>query len=111
MERGGIGESTCYTAANPFSVRLLKHDKGKEKMQFQSSKKRGKSPVHNQSSGKGKNKGKTVQAGVDSSPPGADSGSRFPLKLGKVNGTRCTPENKKRRKSRIAVTSDLPAAL
>ncbi|PHU01743.1 hypothetical protein BC332_31530 [Capsicum chinense] len=110
LERGAVRESTCYTAANPFYVRLLKHNNGREKMQFQSSKKRAKLPIHNHCSRKEKNKGKAVQAAVDSSPE-PDSGSRFPLKLGKVNGTRCTPENKKRRKSRLVATSDLRTAL
>lgn len=111
LERGGVRESTCYTAANPFSVRLLRRDYGREKMQFQSSKKRGKSPIHNQYCRKEKNKGKTVQTAADSSPSEPDSGSRFSLKLGKVNGTRCTPESKKRRKSRLVVTTDLRTAL
>ncbi|CAN4104694.1 unnamed protein product [Withania somnifera] len=111
LERGEVCESTCYTAANPFSVRLLRHANGREKKQFQSSKKRVKSPIHNQYSEKEKNKGKTVQAAVGSSPSGPDSGCGFSLKLGKVNGTRCTPESKKRRKSRLVVAPDLRTAL
>ncbi|XP_049363815.1 condensin-2 complex subunit H2 isoform X2 [Solanum verrucosum] len=111
LERGDVCESTCYTAANPFSVQLLRHGNGREEMQFQSSKKRVKSPMHNQNIRKEKNKGKAVHAAVDSSPSGPDSDSRVPLKLGKVNGTRCTPESKKRRKSRIALASDVPTAL
>lgn len=111
LERGEVCKSTCYTAINPFSVQLLRHGNGREKMQFQSSKKRGKSPMYNQNIRKEKNKGKAVHAAVDSSPSGPDSDSRLPLKLGKVNGTRCTPESKKRRKSRIALASDVPTAL
>ncbi|XP_049398990.1 condensin-2 complex subunit H2 isoform X1 [Solanum stenotomum] len=111
LERGEVCESTCYTAANPFSVQLLRHGNGREEMQFQSSKKRVKSPMHNQNIRKEKNKGKAVHAAVDSSPSGPNSDSRIPLKLGRVNGTRCTPESKKRRKSRIALASDVPTAL
>lgn len=111
MERGEVGESTCYTAANPFSVQLLRHGNDREEMQFQSTKKRAESPMHHQNNRKEKNKGKAVHAAVDSSPPGPDSDSRLPLKLGKVNGTRCTPDSKKRRKSRIALASDVPTAL
>ncbi|XP_010314712.2 condensin-2 complex subunit H2 isoform X2 [Solanum lycopersicum] len=111
LERGEVGESTCYTAANPFSVQLLRHGNDREEMQFQSTKKRAESPMHHQNNRKEKNKGKAVHAAVDSSPPGPDSDSRLPLKLGKVNGTRCTPDSKKRRKSRIALASDVPTAL
>ncbi|KAK4374476.1 hypothetical protein RND71_005153 [Anisodus tanguticus] len=111
LERGEVRDSTCYTAANPFSIRLLRHDNGREKMQFQSSKKRAKSLIHNQYSRKDKNKGKAVQVAVGSSPSGPNSGCRFSVKLGKVNGTRCTPESKKRRKSRLVLPSDLHTAL
>ncbi|KAK4354978.1 hypothetical protein RND71_027172 [Anisodus tanguticus] len=111
LERGEVRDSTCYTAANPFSIRLLRHDIVWEKMQFQSSKKRAKSPIHNQYSRKDKNKGKAVQVAVGSSPSGPNSGCRFSVKLGKVNGTRCTPESKKRRKSRLVIPSDLRTAL
>ncbi|CAN4094949.1 unnamed protein product [Withania somnifera] len=111
LERGAVCESICYTAANPFSVRLLRRANIREKMQFQSSKKRAKFPIHNQYNKKEKNKGKAVQAAVGSSPSGPDSGGRFSLNLGKVNGTRCTPESKKRRKSRLVVSPDLGTAL
>lgn len=111
MERGGIRESTCYTAANPFYVRLLRNDNGREKMQIRSSRKRAKSPIPNQGFRKEKNKGKEVQAAFSSSPSEPNSGYRFALKLGKVNGTRCTPEGKKRRKSRLVVPPDIHTAL
>ncbi|XP_016470818.2 condensin-2 complex subunit H2-like [Nicotiana tabacum] len=111
LERGGIRESTCYTAANPFYVRLLKNDNGREKIQIRSSKKRAKSPIPNQGFRKEKNKGKEIQAAFGSSPSEPNSACGFALKLGKVNGTRCTPEGKKRRKSRLVVPPDIRTAL
>uniref|UniRef100_A0A2C9WBN2 Condensin-2 complex subunit H2 n=1 Tax=Manihot esculenta TaxID=3983 RepID=A0A2C9WBN2_MANES len=43
LEKSGVaGESICYTAVNPFYIRLLSHDK---RMKFQLPKKRVKSPI------------------------------------------------------------------
>ncbi|XP_011010877.1 PREDICTED: condensin-2 complex subunit H2-like [Populus euphratica] len=74
-------ESFCYTAINPFHVRLLGHKKEKEGRQFQLSKKRVKSPIR-----------------------------KGGPKLGKNGNTRCTPEGKKRRRSRVVEPVDLHSA-
>eukprot|EP00258_Populus_trichocarpa_P031925 XP_024447944.1 condensin-2 complex subunit H2 [Populus trichocarpa] len=74
-------ESFCYTAVNPFHVRLLSHKKEQEGRQFQLSKKRVKSPIR-----------------------------KGGPKLGKNGNTRCTPEGKKRRRSRVVEPVDLHSA-
>ncbi|KAF9673268.1 hypothetical protein SADUNF_Sadunf10G0006600 [Salix dunnii] len=74
-------ESFCYTAVNPFHVRLLGHKKSQEGRQFQLSKKR-------------------VQSSIRKGGP----------KLGKSGNTRCTPEGKKRRRARAVEPVDLHSA-
>ncbi|KAJ6430877.1 hypothetical protein OIU84_018392 [Salix udensis] len=71
-------ESFCYTAVNPFHVRLVGHKKEQEGRQFQLSKKRVKSPIR-----------------------------KGGPKLGKNGNSRCTPEGKKRRRSRVVEPVDL----
>ncbi|KAJ6722121.1 CONDENSIN-2 COMPLEX SUBUNIT H2 [Salix viminalis] len=74
-------ESFCYTAVNPFHVRLVGHKKEQEGRQFQLPKKRVKSPVR-----------------------------KGGPKLGKNGNSRCTPEGKKRRRSRVVESVDLHSA-
>lgn len=93
---GTSNDFQCYTAVNPFHVRLLSHDKKHEGMQLRSSKKRAKSPTM-----KGCNKGERDKS--QSSP-------KFPLKLGKVGSIRCTPEGKRRRRSRLVEPVDMHSA-
>lgn len=50
------GESFCYTAVNPFHVKLLKHDKKRKGVQLQMSKKIVKSPTRKASMEGDKNK-------------------------------------------------------
>lgn len=76
------GESFCYSAVNPFNVRLLGHKKDQEGRQFQMSKKRVKSPIRKRGPRPGKNGGTS----------------------------RCTPEGKKRRRSRLVEPADLHSA-
>jgi hypothetical protein len=76
------GESFCYSAVNPFNVRLLGHKKDQEGRQFQMSKKRVKSPIRKRGTRPGKNGGTS----------------------------RCTPEGKKRRRSRLVEPADLHSA-
>ncbi|CAK7333338.1 unnamed protein product [Dovyalis caffra] len=78
-------KSFCYTAVNPFHVRLLSRKKEQEGRQFQLSKKRDKS---------------AIRKGV----------VKKNRKLGKNGGTRCTPEGKKRRRSRLVEPVDLHLA-
>lgn len=110
LEKGRTNEFTCYTAVNPFYVRLLRRD-NRAKMQLQSPKERANSSISNRNIRKRKNKGKENQAPFGSSPSAPNSSCRFALKFGKVSGTRCTPESKKRRKSRIVEPVELHTAL
>ncbi|KAA8548961.1 hypothetical protein F0562_000645 [Nyssa sinensis] len=115
LERGATaGESTCYTAVNPFYVWLLSHDKKRGEVQLRSSKKRAKSPVRRCFKGDRDKSGREKQSPVSSSPSGSTSramssqlNSKFSLKLGKVGGFRCTPDGKKRRRSRFVEPVDL----
>ncbi|CAK9145601.1 unnamed protein product [Ilex paraguariensis] len=116
LERAGSdSESKCYTAANPFYVRLLRHDKRREEVLVQLSKKRAKSPMR-----KGYTEGERNKSGkencpvVRSSPSGSTSpemssqlNCNFSVKLGKLGGARHTPEGKRRRRSRFVEPVDL----
>lgn len=100
--------STCHSDDNPFHVRLLKNEK-KKGFPLQSSKKRAKSPImkgHAKAKG---SKGKENCAAPNSSPQGEgySSSCRFSVSVGKSSRARCTPEGKKRRKSRIVAPLDM----
>ncbi|XP_058077059.1 condensin-2 complex subunit H2 [Magnolia sinica] len=97
-------ESVCYTAANPFRVQLLDHEKRRGEMPFRSSKKRVKSP-----SRKGCFKGQENKPPVEKLPvvsstsPGKSSppNGKLSVKIGKSSVVRCTPEGKRRRRPRL----------
>ncbi|KAK3016355.1 hypothetical protein RJ639_005739, partial [Escallonia herrerae] len=109
LERGGAdGESTCYTAMNPFYVRLCRHVKRREAVQLRSAKKRAKSPIMSKGYCRVErgNSGKENRPVISSSAIGSTSmgmtpqtNCKFSPKLGKVGGVRCTPEGKRRRRS------------
>lgn len=93
LDRGGggcEGEFLCYTGEKPFHVRLLS-DATRPEVQLRSSSKRPKSQMK---------RGKENQ--------GAAMGSS--VKVGKVNGIRCTPEGKRRRRSRLVDPDGLNSA-
>ncbi|XP_061369337.1 condensin-2 complex subunit H2 isoform X2 [Gastrolobium bilobum] len=108
LERNGIdGGSVCYTAVNPFHVRLLKHDKKREDAQLHLPKKRGKSPTK-----KGSIKGDKNKTGRAKSPSPSSSSRKyrqtglspqanckFSVKLGKASAIKFSPEAKRRRRS------------
>ncbi|XAR48686.1 hypothetical protein NMG60_11031584 [Bertholletia excelsa] len=119
LERGGAdSEFICYTATNPFYVQLLSHEKRQQEVQLRSSKKRAKSPTK-----KPRIKARRIKSGrekrsaVSSPPSGSTSmivspplNCKFSVKLGKVNGIRCTPEGKRRRRSPLVEPLDLHSA-
>ncbi|XP_071703099.1 condensin-2 complex subunit H2-like [Rutidosis leptorrhynchoides] len=87
IKGGAGGEFVCYTGENPFHVRLLTNEKRAE-VQLRSSNKRPKAQLK-----RGKeNNGLTT--GSSSSPP-------ISVKVGKTVGIRCTPDSKRRRRSRM----------
>ena len=102
------GDSVCFTAVNPFHVRLLKHDKRRGEAEFRLSRKRVKSPTKKVSR-KGENETfKTEKSpSVDASKlhksmeMSSQPNCKFSVKVGKINGLRCTPDGKKRRRSRL----------
>lgn len=112
LDRGGTdGESVCYTDANPFYIKLLNRDKRREEVQLRSTKKRAKSPTKKECT-----KGKRDKSEIENRPPVSSSSTtalqpqpncKFSVKLGKINPIRCTPERKRRRRSRIAEPVDL----
>ncbi|KAL8208324.1 hypothetical protein R6Q57_007736 [Mikania cordata] len=94
LKGGSPGELVCYTAENPFLVRLLTNKKRAE-VQFKSSNKRpNKTQLH---------RGKENQRLSNGSPS-------ISLKLGKVVGVRCTPDSKRRRRSRLVDPDGLNSA-
>lgn len=123
-------DSFCYTAVNPFHVRLLSHDKGPKKMQFQLTKKSQKSPIKR---GCKRDKGEigrlsrqpqcnegqidplsTQPSNVGSPSPGSKSRAvlaqpncKFSVKLEKGGGLGSTPDGKRRRRSRLVESVDL----
>ncbi|KAK8572000.1 hypothetical protein V6N13_047627 [Hibiscus sabdariffa] len=107
------GESVCYTAVNPFHVRLLKHDK--RRVEFRMPKKRVKSP-----SSKKRTKGdrniyspeKCLPVNSDSDYGSGKLSSQKNCKASvKLGGVRCSPESKRRRRSRLVKPVDLQSAL
>ncbi|XP_015959667.1 condensin-2 complex subunit H2 [Arachis duranensis] len=96
------GKPVCYTAVNPFHVRLLKHDKEREGMQFRLSKKRPKSatkkPAKNKDGrGKSPTNGSSREYGpMGMSPP---ANCKISSKLRKVSAIKLSPESKRRRRS------------
>lgn len=112
LDRGGTdGESVCYTDANPFYIKLLNRDKRREEVQLRSTKKRAKSPTKKECT-----KGNRDKSEIENRPPVSSSSTtalqpqpncKFSVKLGKINPIRCTPERKRRRRSRIAEPVDL----
>lgn len=119
LERNGVdGESVCYTAVNPFHVRLLKHNKKQEDTQLRLSKKRAKSPTKKPSIKGDKNKtGKEKSSTLSSpsrefgptgfSPP---ANCKFSVKLGKVSAKKFSPEAKRRRGSQYVQPVNMHSA-
>lgn len=111
VRSGPNATPTCHSDANPFYVRLLPNKK-KKGMLLQSSKKRTKSPLvkgnPNPKAKSGRGKENRPAADANSSPPQVSASScRFSMNLGKPGLARCTPEGKKRRKSRIVAPMDI----
>ncbi|KAL4272899.1 hypothetical protein GQ457_13G024510 [Hibiscus cannabinus] len=107
------GESVCYTAVNPFHVQLLKHDK--RRVEFRMPKKGVKLP-----SSKKRTKGdgniyspeKCLPVNSDSDHGSGKLSSHKNCKASvKLGGVRCSPESKRRRRSRLVKPVDLQSAL
>ncbi|PWA38230.1 hypothetical protein CTI12_AA583220 [Artemisia annua] len=94
IKGGGVnGQFVCYTGENPFHVRLLSNIKRPE-VQLRSSNKRPKPQLRREK--------ENNIPGTSSSPsPSPSSSSQISVKVGKVVGIRCTPESKRRRRSRL----------
>ncbi|XWS14109.1 hypothetical protein CRYUN_Cryun36dG0094900 [Craigia yunnanensis] len=108
LDRSGVhGESVCYSAVNPFHVQLLKHDKRRVETQLPMPKKRVKSPLSKEPTKGDRNKSSPEKSTKLSSQPNC----KYSVKLGKFGGVRCTPEGKKRRRSRFVEPVDLHSAL
>lgn len=118
LERNGVdGGSVCYTAVNPFHVRLLKHDKKREDVQLRLSKKRAKSPIKKPSlkgekSKGGRGKSPTISSSREYGPTGLSppANCKFSVKLGKVSALKLSPEAKRRRRSQYIEPVNLHSA-
>lgn len=116
---GGHGESVCYTALNPFHVvRRLSHEK-KQKAQFQLPRKRVKSPTkkactevlgENCETSKSRSL-KSASKVYRSTEMGLQPNCKFSVKVGKIGTVCCTPDGKRRRRSRVVEPVDLHSAL
>ncbi|KAI7747175.1 hypothetical protein M8C21_006618 [Ambrosia artemisiifolia] len=96
IKGGSHGELVCYTAENPFHVRLLSNKKRAE-VQIKSANKRSKAQLQRE---------KENHRLASGSP----SSSKISVKLGNVVGSRCTPEGKRRRRSRLVDPDGLNSA-
>ncbi|KAK1408630.1 hypothetical protein QVD17_40565 [Tagetes erecta] len=96
LKGGARGELVCYTSENPFHVRLLSNKKRAE-VQLKSANKRPKGQLQ---------RGKENHGLASGSP----SPSQMSVKLGKVVVTRCTPDSKRRRRSRLVDPDGLNSA-
>ncbi|XP_022973800.1 condensin-2 complex subunit H2-like [Cucurbita maxima] len=95
LEKSGAhGESICYTSVNPFHVKLIPH-KRVDKTQHQTSRKRPTSPDKSRNTLKGSRTRDLSQ-----------QNHKLPAKLGKVRGLKCSPEGKRRRRSRLVEPVD-----
>lgn len=110
--RGEHGKAICYTAVNPFHVRLLNHERKPGETQFRLPRKRLKSP-----SRKGPSKGDREKSPIvnpssryGSSAASSQPSCNFSMKLRKLGGVRCTPEGKRRRRSRLVEPVDLQSS-
>ncbi|KAL3505699.1 hypothetical protein ACH5RR_031081 [Cinchona calisaya] len=102
LEKSGLdGQSICYSVENSFNVHLLQNEKRNNLAPPQLSKKRAKSPKRLCSKGERIKPGKENRPIANVSSPMSTSTCRFSVKLGKPGLTKCTPEGKKRRKSRF----------
>lgn len=114
LDKSGVdGESICYTSVNPFHVRLIRHDKRVDKTQHQTSRKRSTSPdkSENGSDDNVRNinhKSSYVNISIKESRMRdlSQQNCKLPVKLGKVGGIKCTPEGKRRRRSRFVEPVD-----
>lgn len=98
-------ELICYTAENPFGIKLLGSCRRKE-MGMYSSRKRVKSPSNNQ----GRSRASPSTSELTSPTKPSHQNGRLSIKLGKGTVVRCTPEGKRRRRSRLAEAVDLQPA-
>lgn len=101
MDRGVVdgGHPVCFTAANPFHVRLLKHDRRRVETGFRLSRKRVKSP-----SRKACKKLDSDKNGIEKSPS-----VKSPTKIRKSTRT-STPTNCKLSAGKNGVTGRSPDA-
>lgn len=98
-------EFMCYTAANPFYVRLLCDDRRRKERKNRSARKRVKSPSRKECI-----KSNSCTSETPSPLKSLHQNGRFSLKLGKDSVIRCTPEGKRRRSSRFIDQFDLQSA-
>ncbi|XP_043723008.1 condensin-2 complex subunit H2-like isoform X2 [Telopea speciosissima] len=118
LDKGSTGgEHVCYTAVNPFYVRVLNHDKRRDKEKLNSLKKRVRSPLREvhvngdgEKAGEQHPKFSSSTSGVIPSVKSSRSNKKFSVKLEKVNRVRCSPEGKRRRRFQLIETVDLKSA-
>ncbi|XP_047334214.1 condensin-2 complex subunit H2 [Impatiens glandulifera] len=99
--------SVCYEAANPFHVRLISHVKKQVVLPSSKKKKRINSPIQKRASKDDNSKlsAKGKNPAVSSTP--SEANCNFAVNLEKPNGIRCTPDSKRRRKSRHVQPMDM----
>ncbi|KAK1256943.1 Condensin-2 complex subunit H2 [Acorus gramineus] len=106
LDKGNIGkEPICYTSSRPFYVQLRSRDKKRENAKPCPSKKRVNSPLKKDRSKDyvSENLPRPPPSLLQCISPGKTSptNSKFSVKIGKTGVTRCTPESKRRRRSRL----------
>lgn len=114
LDKGkGAGSSVCFTAINPFYVRLCGNARAGES-QVRSAKKRVTSSMRRVDRRTKTDKlmieEPTASPRSKTRPRESPPQPKFTLKIGKGGGIRCTPEGKKRRKSRFVEPINLHSA-
>ncbi|KAM7257682.1 hypothetical protein ACFE04_013423 [Oxalis oulophora] len=100
LDKCGVqNETFCYTSTNPFRVQLLSNGKRQEKMQFRLSKKRVKTPSRKRQN--------SARKKVPMENELAPQNCKISANTGKINGSICNPDSKRRRRCRIVETVDI----
>ncbi|XP_068663199.1 condensin-2 complex subunit H2 [Aristolochia californica] len=98
------GACVCYTAEHPFSLQLLSPGRRQGEVQMFSAKRRLKSPLKRSTLNKNAGEKVPTVSLLLSTSPGKSSkqpNGKLSVKLAKGNSIRCTPEAKRRRRSRV----------
>uniref|UniRef100_A0A7N0ZZ83 Condensin-2 complex subunit H2 n=2 Tax=Kalanchoe fedtschenkoi TaxID=63787 RepID=A0A7N0ZZ83_KALFE len=110
LDTGSLTEDPiCFTAVNPFYVRLLSRNNKPRKIHISAVKRKAKSPVRLANSKESRDRATRMKPFTTGAPPKLSLQTSGKMSL-KVGGIKCTPDSKRRRKLRLAEPVDLNLA-